>query len=674
MAPVGPIPPPVGLAVVEAPPPPPPAPPEPPVDGRADWIWASILMGAPGTKNELENAMLRGSVMVHQDPKPGALFPTEASGEAIDLTGQGKGLMEFKVQREAPPQAFDPKTKLASRANGRRENQTALARVEFQGKVVEGENIIGLNQKLNFAWVEGPGVYSQLTDRGLLDDKGVANETDKNNPKSSGPGPKDKLVIYWNDRMQFIGASRDLDGRPAAKIEFRGTSRDVRTPSGKTEFRRGVDARMTESHLVADWMDVYMDKTINLAKDTKQGPKKADEPVEPDPQIAMIECRGKNILENSKLKSPGVVVINEKTIPGSKDLKEKQRIEGEWIVFDKRTGEFEAPGPGTTWLYQREAGEDLQLMPPMNDLKSLPQEGKKQVFIAPVRRVLHFRMFDADGNMVADTDERSLPGKAQQIEDLKRRLNGLWPPHELIPDEKARLLPLVKSILGQSRELAKAALPPLKLTKVKYVEGMQGRFGVARDKADNKEREALFLGSAQAANATVLTGNGDIDFDAPRAKDYVFLTSDEIHVFTEPAQLGSKEGTRQLLNARGNGAARTIDSLITADRITYDSASELMYAYGEDDKEVALVRQEAEGQPWTAGRGKSLRFNKKTHESDFTDPQSIVFTDLKSGFRPKPYFPELGGSGQPTKAPKQTRLPFMRTQRSATERKGFSGQ
>ena len=47
------------------------------------------------------------------------LYEVGASGEALDLTGQGNGLMKFVVKREEPPQAFDPKTRLASDDKGR---------------------------------------------------------------------------------------------------------------------------------------------------------------------------------------------------------------------------------------------------------------------------------------------------------------------------------------------------------------------------------------------------------------------------------------------------------------------------------------------------------------------------------------------------------------------------
>jgi hypothetical protein len=574
----------------EAKPDPAPATPEPAVDGRADRIWANILMGSAGAKSELKNAMLRGGVMVHQDPAPGKIYPNEAAGEAIDLTGQGKGLMKFAVKAEEPPHAFDPKTKLASSSKGRRSAQFNLARVDFDGKTVESEDIIGLDQKKNLAWAEGAGVFSQLNDRGLLDDKGVDADNSKGKTKNGGPTPQDKMVITWNNQMLFYGNSKDLDGRPAAKIEFRGISKDVQTPSGKIEFRRGVVARLPESVIQCESMDVYMDRTIDLAKDTrKSAPKSSSEPSQPDAQIAMLDCWGKNFVAKGK-PIPGVDIINEKKFPGTTILKEKQRIQGVWVVYDKRTGEFEAPGPGTTWLYQR--------------------------------------------------------------------------------DGKAADQPTPASL-----KTGKPVIPGMKLTKVKYIEGMQGRFGVARDQVDDQRREALFLGSAQAANASVLTGDGDINFDdKKKAKDWVFLTSDEIHVFTEPmASVGSQQATtKQLLFARLNSTARTVDSTIQADRITYDSSTELMYAYGEDDKEVSLTKQESDGQTPTTTRGKTLRYNKATRASDFQDPQFIQFVDLKSGFRPKPYYPDLGGTPDPFQPPKPPRLPFQRTQRSSTERKTFT--
>ena len=560
------------------------APPEPAVDGRADRVWASVLLGgepnskdSKAAKGELKDAQLRGGVMVHQEPQPGKALGNDATGEALDITGQGNGLMKFAVKAEEPPQASDPKTKLASDSKTRRTSPVRIARVEFEGKIIESMDVIGLDQKLDFAWSNGPGIFIQMADRGLLDDKGIEGEKPQGASKPIGPNPKDRLVITWTEEMRFYGKSKDMEHRPAAKIEFRGTSKDVRTPDGRTGLRRGVEATMTDSLVLCDSMDVYMDRTIALNKDTPNPAQPAsDNTPSTDAQIAMLDSRGRNLFkDNGDLKLPGVDVVNEKRYPDNGLFKERQRIYSEHVTYDKRTGEFEAPGPGTTWLYKRK-GID-------------PKNPKK--------------------------------------------------------------------------------LPPIELTKVKYADGMQGRFGVAKNQvADNQPREAVFVGSVESADAIVGHKNSDIDFDRPNLKDYVFLSSDNLHVFSYPPA-DPKDSARSLLNARGNAAARTTDSLIQADLITYDSKTELTYAYGLDGKEVSLAKQDAPGQPASTTRGKTLRYNKLTRESDFKDPQAITFTDLKTGIRPKSAFPDLGGTAPKPDPLKPQRTTMPKQSRGSTERK-----
>ena len=560
---------------------------EPAVDGRANRVWATVLLGSTGTsKGELKNAQLRGAVMVHQDPAPGKAQGSDASGEALDLTSQGLGLMQFIVKAVEPPQAFDPKTKLASDVKARPTIPAVLARVDFEGKTIESVDLIGLDQKADFAFSNGAGIFLQMADRGLLDDKGIEGEGVRVVAKPTGPRPQDRLAITWNEQMRFYGKSRDLEGRPAAKIEFRGTSKEVRSPDGRRESRRGVEAKMTDSAIFCDTMDVYMDRTINFVKAERKSETSSEDSTPADPQIAMLDCRGENLLADGK-QIPGVAITSQKLYPGTQDLKEKQRIESVHIIYDKRSGNFYAPGPGTAWLYKRK-GE-------------IKPEAKKPA-VVPV----------------------AAPSTG------RHRFESLTPPR---------------------------LLPPLELTKVKFSEGMRGRFGVAKDQVDNESREAEFIGNAQTVNAIVPRTNSDIDFDQmDRWRDFTFLSSDIIRVYSIPPPVESKAPARQLLNARGNSAARTIDTIIQADRITYDSGQELIYAYGEEGKEVSLSKSESPGQPATSGRGKTLRFNKKTHESDFTDPQALQWTDLKSGFRPKPFFPDLGGTPKPAAPFKPPRL------------------
>jgi formate dehydrogenase beta subunit len=99
-----------------------------------------------------------------------------------------------------------------------------------------------------------------------------------------------------------------------------------------------------------------------------------------------------------------------------------------------------------------ESAFDVRLQPSVKDASNIRSEGTNLIVLARVDEVLHFRIFDGDGTMVVDIDEKGLPEYAQAIEDLRKRLESLWPPHELVRGEKARVIAAVKSIVGHIRE------------------------------------------------------------------------------------------------------------------------------------------------------------------------------------------------------------------------------
>ena len=94
---------------------------------------------------------------------------------------------------------------------------------------------------------------------------------------------------------------------------------------------------------------------------------------------------------------------------------------------------------------------DLRLMSSLNDVSGIPTEGNNLIIVAAVNNVLHFRIFDDDGKMVVDTDEKRLTEQAQQIEDLRKQLESLWPPHELTRSENCRVITAVTSIVSHPR-------------------------------------------------------------------------------------------------------------------------------------------------------------------------------------------------------------------------------
>src|SRR5512135_2997693 len=90
---------------------------------------------------------------------------------------------------------------------------------------------------------------------------------------------------------------------------------------------------------------------------------------------------------------------------------------------------------------------DLRLMPSLNDVSGIPTEGKDLIVVAAVNNVLHFRIFDGEGDRVVDADENGLMDQVRQIEDLRRQLESLWPPHELTKSDKDRVIAAVASIV-----------------------------------------------------------------------------------------------------------------------------------------------------------------------------------------------------------------------------------
>ncbi len=106
---------------------------------------------------------------------------------------------------------------------------------------------------------------------------------------------------------------------------------------------------------------------------------------------------------------------------------------------------------GATSQIEGPSGSDLQLIPSADDVNSIPSTGRDQIIGARVNQVLHFRILDEDGKMVVDTDETRLTNRTRPIDDLKKQLDPLWPPHELTEGEKSSVIVAVTSIVGYSR-------------------------------------------------------------------------------------------------------------------------------------------------------------------------------------------------------------------------------
>ena len=99
---------------------------------------------------------------------------------------------------------------------------------------------------------------------------------------------------------------------------------------------------------------------------------------------------------------------------------------------------------------KRLSEHDLRLLSAAKEVGDIPTTGNDLIIVAAVDNVLHFRMFDSDGNKVVDTNEKRLTEQARQLEDLRKQLAGLWSRRELSGSDKDRVITAVTSVVGRT--------------------------------------------------------------------------------------------------------------------------------------------------------------------------------------------------------------------------------
>jgi hypothetical protein len=647
---------------------------DPDVRVRANHVWARIALRpkaeqgdatatTPGnnTQSEVREARLRGAVYFHEDPAPGKQRGTNVTGEAIDVKNLGENRMFFKVYNVDPDKAapLDMRSRLSANELLARIESVGrsypLARVETDDFTVEGPRI-GLNQLTDEAWVDGRGVLTQLAPRGLLTDKGLDNNANTNTstarpaqrsasapnpsprPAPSGAGTPTNLIplrITWMHSMQFWGQSTNPKGLPA----------------GRAHFVSNVRAEMEDSLMLAQEMYTYLDRTVKLnrprgpaaARPVSAGPSGTGSsaeatPPEPKPQIALIDCKYKVLVDNRKVDPETGVVM------------QRQVIDGEQVVYDKLTGNFLAlPGPGRmgrVYLYNREGQETIANPGPAAGSPSGPSTTADRRTIRPTAY--------PTSRPAADTSRATeVVGRNTSPEIT----TGINPGAANTKD----------TTQTKGTQPRKPVLMPLKVTQIVYADEMHGRFGTGKEQDTTDPRWADFFGDVEVLHALVPDDKTVFDFDDP-PPDATFLTAQTIRVVSEPPPPGSNAPARNFLKAWENAAAETIDTTIQADKITYDSSKELFYAYGELDQ-VYFVQTKFVGQPATTASGRTLWYNRKTGESEVNNPNVVQFVDDKFGVRPGWW-----STPQPEpRKPKKPLAPFRGPGRAHFERKGFNG-
>jgi tetratricopeptide (TPR) repeat protein len=234
-----------------------------------------------------------------------------------------------------------------------------------------------------------------------------------------------------------------LDFREAIKLE----PRNVRANFflGETylddAIKTGGDGRIGRFYLGATNVDR---RKIEYALDD------LDEAVRLDRKFAAAyTSRGKALsLRSSALIGPGEDAAK---VQAQRERSFQDALEEFNQALSLDPGDFEAYS-GRAWLLATVSFDpsDLRLIPPSKDVESIPKEGKSRIYVSLVNQVLHVRIFDYHGNEVVNTHEKKLIGKFQLIEDLKKQLKCLWPPHELTADEKVQVIAAVTSIVDHT--------------------------------------------------------------------------------------------------------------------------------------------------------------------------------------------------------------------------------
>ena len=288
------------------------------------------------------------------------------------------------------------------------------------------------------------------------------------------------------------------------------------------------------------------------------------------------------------------LAISRKVDPDRPVLLSLQRITGDHLIYDRRTGDFQAPAPGIVYLY---------------DQADNPEQPKGPDGEAPV----------ANGRPI-----RPVAGKPGDR-----------------PGGKAPVLPLV-------------------LTQIKFTREMKGRFGTGKATDQTATRWAEFFGDIEAARrrfptsgrSSTTTGLPPTPISSPRRP---CAWSPSRRRRARPQNTPA----RNFLKAWENAYAKTSDTMIQADIITYDSLNDLIYANGQEGRQVQVVQQVGPGQPGSPMRAEAVRVNPKTGAADVIGPQVIQMLDKRTGTRPTPVAP-------PDPNAKPPKPPRIRTARRST--------
>jgi hypothetical protein len=633
-------------------------------------------------QSEIRKARLWGSVAIHQDPAEGKTKGQDAFGEAIYLDNPAKNKSLTYVYQRNPLEAKPSPGPLPP------------ARVENDEKTITatgGAGVIVMNQGTDQAWVEGPGVLTQLATRTTaspaappaptvgpkttstlpsrattsrtLDDEPLATsllvQTDVpqanargqskpaspiGEPSSSQMDPQDTSPDQPVDSKPKTRAGRPLSEKVLSTIhfsegmEFNGKSIDPdNKPAGRADFY-GIATALLEDALLRgeEGIIAYTDRPVPFAQlgALNKAKSKNGEPTDAEEGDDKPADEGPQLAIIECYRN--AIGISRKVDPDRPEVLQQQRIEAtELLVYDRRTGNFHVPGKGKVYLYDRSDNSRAQGM-------NLDGGNPPNTKPAGTERT------------VTPTSRRSSIGTTRSTTVSSARSRTPTQPQHTDAPADAEV----------------SELPPLVLTQIHFLKGMRGRFGSTNERDPTEVQWYEFFGDIQLARAKAASPQSMFNFDKLPA-DRMFLTSQTLRVRTEPPPVGSPPSTpaRDYVKAWERAYVHSSDKSLQADVITYDSEKDQVYAFGEGGRGVIYAQQLATGQPDSQGLAKAVRLNPRTGAAHFAENSTIQFIDQNSGSRPQ-IAPLVDPDFKKKKPPKKG----FRISSSSVERRGFTGQ
>lgn len=595
---------------------PPPPPPPPKVTAIARKIDARILQQTGAASNgTIETARLYGAVKVHQDPKPNEAKGNDVAGEVIELASQGDGLMKFHVRRSDPrvkPRAEDPELPPASIDTS-------------DDRHLEGDVII-VDQKRNELFVPTPGKLIMVTKNDILADPDQAPAAPLSAPRPapaprSAAGKKDLSLLEQgsptHDRIMPV--SFQTETKPAGsdrpkivtvtwyqgmtfwgKPELEGGGQG----SARALFRGAVVAKSEDSDILTEEMEVDFDQEVSFARtdimgsgsapSTAAGPAGAPAPSgNPNPDILQVRCRGTSALSTRNYSDDRAY------------LKNRTLLNGDYIIYDKPSGHFWVEGRGIARIYDRgkSSGSSSRSTNRNERTASGPAAARRSGSRGPANRT------------PAPAQPSANPRSGRPASDRRVR------PTALAADDDLDKTPEV---------------PPLILTRIQFEKGMEGRLGGGpRKPGDDVSRQADFFEQVELLRAVVEDENRDLDPDRAPA-DALRMSSDVLEIQSIPGRPISPTAKADDVTyaiAVGNAIAGQWNQVIRAARITHSSATDLIYCYPSPGPggEVILQKRSAMNLEPSLVRGKILKLNLKTRETEWADPSGIRLFEEEGG-------------------------------------------